>query len=340
MGAPARRGRRLLAQRRCAEARGGPAGQAMNRARAAKESWRARSGTWLAIATPISTPSGERTPITIASRSVDVAVGALADRRRPGRRSRSSAARSTPPAPGRGRGRRSAPARRGCRRRRRPGRRRALPRPRSATARTSFIGARSAHCRISSIAIATSSAAKRRETVRCGDPLLDRGADHDADDRRDRQQQAGDDVDVAVDAALGERAERADQDDRGEAGAGREPLPVAEPEDQQGDDDRAAADPEEAAEDARRGADRGELQRWLEGIAELRAASCGDTRCRASRIRDGRRRRPGRRCSKPLRAEPARAAILTDVDGTLAPIVERPEQAAVPRGARGRRSPR
>jgi len=35
----------------------------------------------------------------------------------------------------------------------------------------------------------------------------------------------------------------------------------------------------------------------------------------------------------PLRAEPASAAILTDVDGTLAPIVERPEQAAVPRRA-------
>jgi trehalose 6-phosphate phosphatase len=31
-----------------------------------------------------------------------------------------------------------------------------------------------------------------------------------------------------------------------------------------------------------------------------------------------------------LRADPARTAILTDVDGTLAPIVGRPEQAAVP----------
>jgi trehalose 6-phosphate phosphatase len=31
-----------------------------------------------------------------------------------------------------------------------------------------------------------------------------------------------------------------------------------------------------------------------------------------------------------LRADPARAAILTDVDGTLAPIAERPEGAAVP----------
>jgi trehalose 6-phosphate phosphatase len=36
----------------------------------------------------------------------------------------------------------------------------------------------------------------------------------------------------------------------------------------------------------------------------------------------------------PIRADPARAAILTDVDGTLAPIVERPEQAAVPDRAR------
>jgi trehalose 6-phosphate phosphatase len=35
-----------------------------------------------------------------------------------------------------------------------------------------------------------------------------------------------------------------------------------------------------------------------------------------------------------LRADPERTAILTDVDGTLAPIVERPEQAAVPAGAR------
>jgi trehalose-phosphatase len=37
---------------------------------------------------------------------------------------------------------------------------------------------------------------------------------------------------------------------------------------------------------------------------------------------------------EPLRADPANAAILTDVDGTLAPIVERPELAAVPGAAR------
>ena len=43
---------------------------------------------------------------------------------------------------------------------------------------------------------------------------------------------------------------------------------------------------------------------------------------------------PGRALLAPLRADPARAAILTDVDGTLAPIAARAEQAAVPAAAR------
>jgi trehalose 6-phosphate phosphatase len=37
---------------------------------------------------------------------------------------------------------------------------------------------------------------------------------------------------------------------------------------------------------------------------------------------------------EPLRAEPERAAVLTDVDGTLAPIVARASEAAVPAAAR------
>jgi trehalose 6-phosphate phosphatase len=37
---------------------------------------------------------------------------------------------------------------------------------------------------------------------------------------------------------------------------------------------------------------------------------------------------------EPLRAEPARSAILTDFDGTLAPIVEHAEDAALPDGVR------
>lgn len=35
----------------------------------------------------------------------------------------------------------------------------------------------------------------------------------------------------------------------------------------------------------------------------------------------------------PLQADPASAAVLTDIDGTLAPIADRPDQAAVPEGA-------
>jgi trehalose-phosphatase len=37
---------------------------------------------------------------------------------------------------------------------------------------------------------------------------------------------------------------------------------------------------------------------------------------------------------EPLRADPSRAAVLSDVDGTLAPIAPRPEQASVPAAAR------
>jgi trehalose 6-phosphate phosphatase len=40
------------------------------------------------------------------------------------------------------------------------------------------------------------------------------------------------------------------------------------------------------------------------------------------------------RLLEPLREDPVRAAILTDVDGTLAPIAERAEDAAVPAAAR------
>jgi trehalose 6-phosphate phosphatase len=43
---------------------------------------------------------------------------------------------------------------------------------------------------------------------------------------------------------------------------------------------------------------------------------------------------PGDNPLTPLRDDPSHAAILTDVDGTLAPIVERPEEAEVPRETR------
>src|SRR5690349_3276573 len=167
-----------------------------------------------------------------------------------------------------------------------------------------------------------------------GDPLLDRGAEDDADGGGDREQQAGGDVDVAVDAALGESAEEADDHDRGEAGAGGEALAVAEPEDQQRHDHGAAADSEEAAEDSGDGADRRQLEERAVGAlagghhAILRAVP-PDSETPAARG-DG----DWAAALAPLREAPERAAILTDVDGTLAPIVERAEQAAVPAAAR------
>jgi len=59
---------------------------------------------------------------------------------------------------------------------------------------------------------------------------------------------------------------------------------------------------------------------------------CRDTRAVSGQAETG--ERGGGTLLESLRADPARTAILTDVDGTLAPIVERPELAAVPERAR------
>ena len=149
--------------------------------------------------------------------------------------------------------------------------------------------------------------------------------------RRDREQQRRWRRGRCRRGRPGRARRQADDDDRGEAGAGREALAVAEPEDQQRHDDRAAADPEEAAEDAGEGADRGELaERVVRGRAgghlAILEAVPPDSETREARDWAAR----WRRCAR----SPARAAILTDVDGTLAPIVERAEEAAVPAAAR------
>src|SRR3954452_775157 len=167
-----------------------------------------------------------------------------------------------------------------------------------------------------------------------GDPLLDRGPEDDAGGGGDREQQRGPDVDVAVEAALGERPEQADDHDRGKAGAGGKALAVAEPEDQQRDDDRPDAAPEEAAEDAGQGADRRQLE---QGVVRTR----GGGHLAILRAVPPAPETPGARggadwatALAPLREVPECAAILTDVDGTLAPIVERAEEAAVPAASR------
>jgi trehalose 6-phosphate phosphatase len=78
--------------------------------------------------------------------------------------------------------------------------------------------------------------------------------------------------------------------------------------DQQRHDHDPAADPEEGAEEARQQADDQEAHaRILRGVEDRLAR---------------------------LRSEPGRAAVLLDVDGTLAPIVALPELAAVPEETR------
>src|SRR4029453_11102160 len=129
--------------------------------------------------------------------------------------------------------------------------------------------------------------------------------------------------------ALSGRREQCDQDDRRQTRARGQPLAVAEPEDQEGNDDRAPADPEEAAEGAGGGADPSELQQavtWHRSRARHWAAILdGMTTASRSASLDS--------LIAPLREDPAAAAVLTDIAGTLAPIVERPELAAVPTDA-------
>ncbi len=290
-----------LAAAQCS-GRAGAADQlrAMNSARAAKESCRTRSETLLATATPIRTPSGERAPMISASRIADVAVAVLAvgadqgdddDHQQRGRlgldlaeaeEDVSAGTKRTPPPT--------------------PTRPPASPPPAEAAIR---MASELVHERISSTAIATSSRPRRGRRRRAGRSAAGSRCRAPRRPRRDRQQQAGVDVDVAVDPALGERAEQPDEDDRGEAGAGREPLAVAEPEDQQRHDHRPAADPEEAAEDAREGADRRQLQIASVPIGRGAVRHRGDTRCRAPRIRDG-RQATGPRCSSRCAAIPRR----------------------------------
>ena len=93
-------------------------------------------------------------------------------------------------------------------------------------------------------------------------------------------------------------------------------------EDQQRHDDQAAADAEQRAEHAGDEADRHEPERA--GLGTHRPILGGPCPFR-------RRRGP---CSTARATEPLRAAVLLDVDGTLAPIVEVPTDAAVPEPTR------
>jgi trehalose 6-phosphate phosphatase len=113
-------------------------------------------------------------------------------------------------------------------------------------------------------------------------------------------------VDVAPDR-VGDRPHRGDDADRGERRRHRGPLLEADEQDEQRHDDDPAADSEERTEEPGDEADEyerhGRIVRAVSALTRLAEA-------------------------------PDRAAILLDVDGTLAPIVQRPDEAAVPEEAR------
>ena len=110
------------------------------------------------------------------------------------------------------------------------------------------------HQTISTMAEATSSTANPPATARDGSRCWRAVPRDDARDRGDADQEGVAQVDVAV-GPVEAGGQRADDHDRRERGAGGLPVVVAEPEDQQGHDDRPAPDAEQTAERPRRGCD-------------------------------------------------------------------------------------
>lgn len=113
-------------------------------------------------------------------------------------------------------------------------------------------------------------------------------------------------MDVAT-GGVRDRPHRGDDPDRREGRRHGGPLLEPGEQDQQRHDDDPAADPEQRTEEARGEADCNETHGRI-----VRSVSALDALAQA----------------------PDRAAVVLDVDGTLAPIVQRPEEAAVPAEAR------
>src|SRR4029077_10792464 len=157
--------------------------------------------------------------------------------------------------------------------------------------------------------------------------------------------------------ALHRGGEPGDDHDRPERGPPPLALAIAQPEHEQRHDHGPAADPEQPAEQARGGADRHQLQRAFRERLDARAPLCPG---RGSPIWWGHRSRWKRAGSEtwsdsatalailvsvspaatlvealePLRCDPPHAAVLLDIDGTLAPIVRHADDAHVPEATR------
>ena len=124
--------------------------------------------------------------------------------------------------------------------------------------------------------------------------------------RRQAEEQPEPEVDVAAQRVRDCAGER-DQTDRRERRRHRRTLAEAGGQDEQGDDDDSAPDPEECAEEPGRKPDGDEAHVRIVGVVSA---------------------------VERLSEAPERAAIFLDVDGTLAPIAPRPQDALVPDEAR------
>ena len=143
-----------------------------------------------------------------------------------------------------------------------------------------------------------------------GDPRADQHAAHGGD--ADKQRPGH--VDVAAEPKV-DRAERRDDRDRSQRGRRRMMLLPVEPQNQQRNEDDAAADSEQTTQKAGSSADNRQLNR-------SRPRHPGHTRPVSDDLTE--------RVIDRLIADPERTALMLDVDGTLAPIVDRPADATVP----------
>src|SRR5256885_8380360 len=141
-----------------------------------------------------------------------------------------------------------------------------------------------------------------------GEPLLQRGADDDPGDRGQPDDSRRADLHLAVER-VGDRADGGDQGDRRQRRTRRWANLEAGGQDQERNDDGPAADAEERAEEPGHQADEDEAHhlRILPAMQDALAR---------------------------LSEDPRSAALFLDVDGTLAPIVARPELASVPEETR------
>ena len=122
-------------------------------------------------------------------------------------------------------------------------------------------------------------------------------------------------MDVA-ERSVRRRAEHRDADDGRERGAGGLTLPVAEPEDEQRHDDGPPPTPKRALKAPAAVA----ITASRASLDDIARHTTGGVRSPAETLAESLR---------PLTEDPSSAAVFCDIDGTLAPIVRRPENSHV-----------